>query len=82
MTLKEYIKKNKIPLSAIADGKELKTSSQSQIKKKKKIASAAIAMRIQQATGGAVTVMELLFPEANDKGQGAQIVRRGRHFPK
>ena len=68
MTLKEYIKKNKIPLSAIADGKVLKTSYLSQIKNKKKIPSAAIAMRIQQATGGAVTVMELLFPEANDKG--------------
>jgi len=62
MTLDEYIETNKIPLSVIADGKVLKTSYLSQIKNKKKIPSATIAAAISEATGGAVTVMELLFP--------------------
>lgn len=70
MTLNEYIEKNKIPLSVIADGKVLKTSYLSQIKNKKKIPSATIAAAIEQATGGAVTLRELLFPDQKGKSKG------------
>ena len=62
MELNEYLNINNLPLSAIADGKKLKPSYLSQIKNKQKIPSPKIARLISIATGGAVTEMDILFP--------------------
>lgn len=83
MDLKTYINENQIGVSSFAKIADLKQPYVSLIANKKRKPSAGVALKIQEATGGAVTVMELLFPDAdNTTGQGAQIVRSGRHFPK
>jgi len=62
MRLITFLEKENIPLSAFATKANLKTSYLSQIKNLKKRPSPEVALLISNATGGAVTVMELLFP--------------------
>lgn len=66
MELNEYMNANNVPLSAIADGKKIKSSYLSQIKNGKKIPSPKIARIISERIkklGGSVTELELLYPE-------------------
>ena len=74
MDLKTYINENQIGVSSFAKIADLKQPYVSLIANKKRKPSAGVALKIQEATGGAVTVMELLFPAGNIiEGSGKQI---------
>jgi transcriptional regulator with XRE-family HTH domain len=62
MTLKEYLTENKIKLTDFASKVGIQQPYVSLIKNGHNRPSPDVALRIEQATGGAVTVMELLFP--------------------
>lgn len=74
--LAKYLEKNKISDSAFARLSKLKQPTVWRIKNNKvKRVSPDSALAIEQATGGAVTLRELLFPgqRGKSKGQGAPI---------
>jgi len=63
MKLSEYLSENKIKLSRFAEDAGLKQPYASLIKNGHKRPSPDVALRIEQATGGSVTLRELLFPD-------------------
>jgi len=63
MLIKEYLEDKKIGVSEFARLAGLKQSYVSLLLHQKRKPSAPLALRIEQATGGAVTLRELLFPE-------------------
>jgi len=71
--LSTYLEKNNLSPTQFAKLNGLKQPTIWRIINLKYKPNPQTAQKIQQATGGAVTVMELLFPEANDKGRGAQV---------
>ena len=62
MLIKEFLEKRKMGVSEFARIAGLKQSYISLLVHQKRRPSADLALRIEQATGGAVTIMELLFP--------------------
>jgi DNA-binding transcriptional regulator YdaS (Cro superfamily) len=63
MRLKDYLKKKKIGVTAFASKAGLKQPHLSLIANGKRRPSPDIALKIEQATGGIVTIRELLYPE-------------------
>jgi len=70
MQLNEYIVKNSLPQNELAERAGVKPAFLSLLVAGKRKPSPSTALRIEQATGGAVTRMELLYPE--QKGEGAE----------
>jgi len=67
--LENWQKENGVSNKALSDKINVHQSLITHIHKGRRTPSASLAMRIQEATGGAVTVMELLFPDkTGDKG--------------
>lgn len=67
MELRDYLTTENIGVSEFAKKARMKQPYISLISLKKRVPSPDMALRIQEATGGAVTVMELLFPEGREK---------------
>ena len=63
MKLETFLKHNDIGISEFAKRSNMKQPYMSLIVNKKRKPSAETALKISNATGGAVTVMELLFPD-------------------
>jgi DNA-binding transcriptional regulator YdaS (Cro superfamily) len=61
MDLKTYIKKNRVRQKKLAEETGCRQAMISQIKSGKRRPSPELALRISRATGGQVSVMELLF---------------------
>jgi transcriptional regulator with XRE-family HTH domain len=66
MRLSEYLSKNKIKLNRFAEDAGLKQPYASLIKNGHKRPSPDVALRIEQATNGEVTVLELLYPNKEE----------------
>lgn len=73
MELKTYRVQNNIKMSELA--KRLNKTPQHlyEIERGSAFPSRALALRIEQATGGAVTLRELLFPETN-RGRDRAVI--------
>jgi transcriptional regulator with XRE-family HTH domain len=69
MDIREFLKANQMRLSTFAQQAGLKQSYASLIKNGRRRPSPNLALRIQEATDGAVTVMELLFPKNTNGGR-------------
>ncbi len=63
MELKAYLLKENLGVSAFAKKADMKQPYLSLIINNKRVPSPPLALRISEATGGAVSVMELLFPD-------------------
>ena len=73
MNINEWQNKQQISDAELAKNMGISISYLSRIKRGLRRLSPEKAEHTETITGGAVTVMELLFPEANDKGRGAQV---------
>jgi DNA-binding transcriptional regulator YdaS (Cro superfamily) len=69
MNLRDFLTANQMRLSTFATKAGLKQSYASLIKNGHKRPSPGVALRIEEATGGAVTRMELLYPEQTNGSQ-------------
>jgi len=72
MEIIEYLTAQGITLNEFAERCGLKQSLASQYKNRRKRPSPEKALRIEEATGGAVSRMELLYPENQKRGLPAR----------
>jgi len=66
MELKEYLKQSKIKRQSFSDDLKIHYMHLNNIIRKTRRPSADLALRIEQATNGAVTLRELLFPKGDN----------------
>jgi plasmid maintenance system antidote protein VapI len=71
MELKVYLKSSKISQRKFSDSLGIHYMHLSKIIRRERRPSANLALRIQEATGGKVPVMELLYP-GKQTGKGAE----------
>ena len=67
MKLNEWLKRKKGSATALANKARIHVSYITHIKKGRKRPSAEVAARIEHATGGQVSRMELLYPETTNQ---------------
>ena len=82
MNLKEYLKTNQMKLSIFAQKAGLKQPYASLIKNGHKRPSPDVALRIEEATGGVVSRMELLYPESQHGAADGVIPDHNVLYPK
>jgi len=73
MNIKDWQEKQQISDAELAKKMGISISYLSRIKRGLRRLSPEKAEHTAVITGGAVSVMDLLFPAVNDKGQGAQV---------
>jgi hypothetical protein len=69
MDLKEFLKEENLKLIDFCHSNDLKYGYLRHIANKRKIPSPEIALKIEQATHGKVTCLEILFPKDGNHGE-------------